>query len=102
NYITVYATPPFPTITQVGYTLTSSTANSYQWQFNSYDIPGATNQSYTISQTGYYSVIVSDSNGCVNSLTVYVIISGIEEVYTKDILIFPNPSTGKFIVQVTD
>src|SRR6185436_9489400 len=24
NYITVYATPPFPTITQVGYTLTSS------------------------------------------------------------------------------
>ena len=30
NYVTVYPTPPFPAITQVGYTLTSSPASTYQ------------------------------------------------------------------------
>src|SRR5206468_2307082 len=57
NFITVFSTPPFPTITQASYTLTSSPANSYQWQFNSVDIPGATNQSYDVLQTGYYTVV---------------------------------------------
>ena len=100
NYITVYPTPPFPSITQVDYTLTSSPASSYQWQFNSTDIPGATNQSYTILQTGYYTVIVSDANGCVNSTTVYVLISDIEEAMGDgSILIYPNPSSGSFMVE---
>jgi len=100
NYITVYATPPFPTITQVDYTLTSSPASSYQWQFNTADIPGATNQSYTILQTGYYTVVVSDSNGCINSFTVYVLISDIDDaIGDANISIYPNPSSGDFIVE---
>ena len=100
NYITVYATPPIPTITQVGYTLTSSPASSYQWQLNSIDIPGATNQSYTVMQTGLYTVIVSDSNGCVNSANQYVLISGIDELIASNISIYPNPSNGNFIVEL--
>ena len=100
NYVTVYPTPPFPTITQVGYTLTSSPANSYQWQFNSVDIPGATNQSYTILQTGYYTVIISDENGCVNSLTEYVLISGIDDADDdENIFVYPNPSSGNIMVE---
>jgi len=102
NYITVYPTPPFPTITQIGYTLTSSAATSYQWQFNSYNIPGATNQSYTISQTGYYTVIVSDSNGCANSSTTYVLISGFDEVEEAGIFIYPNPSPGNFTAELNE
>jgi len=100
NYITVYPTPPFPTITQVGYTLTSSPANSYQWQFNSADISGATNQSYTILQTGFYTVVAGDSNGCINSFTEYVLISGIDEMGSNaNISIYPNPSSGNFMVE---
>ena len=100
NYVTVYATPPFPTITQAGNTLMSSSSSSYQWQFNSNDIPGATNQSYTILQTGLYTVIVGDSNGCVNSATTYVLISGIDEVNSDvNLSIYPNPSSGNFIVE---
>ncbi|MEO5675223.1 MAG: PKD domain-containing protein, partial [Chitinophagales bacterium] len=76
GYITVYPTPLFPSISQFGYTLTSSVANSYQWQFNAVDIPGATNQSYTILQTGFYTVIIGDSNGCQNSVTEYILIDG--------------------------
>ncbi len=103
NYITVYSTPAFPTITQNGYTLTSSPAASYQWQLNSADIPGATNQSYTITQTGYYTVIVGDSNGCVNSATQYVLIEGIgESADDNAIAIYPNPSSGDFMVEWLD
>ncbi|HYV90129.1 MAG TPA: PKD domain-containing protein [Chitinophagales bacterium] len=99
NYITVYPTPPFPTITQAGYTLTSSAANSYQWQFNSVNIPGATNQSFIVLQTGLYTVIVSDSNGCVNSTNQYVLISGIADVSDAGISVYPNPSNGRFMVE---
>jgi len=100
NYITVYPTPPFPTITQVGYTLTSSPASSYQWQFNTVDIPGATSQSYTILQSGYYTVIVGDSNSCFNAASKYVLISGIQDVMgDAGISIYPNPSSGNFMVE---
>ena len=100
NYITVYSTPPFPTITQVGYILTSSPASSYQWQLNAVDISGATNQSYTIMQTGYYTVIVGDENGCVNSTTTYFLISGVDDVSSGNISISPNPSNGNFIIEM--
>ena len=100
NYITVYPTPPFPTITQVGYTLTSSPASSFQWQLNSVDIPGATNQSYTVLQSGYYTVIVGDSNGCKNSFTEYVLITGIQEAESDaNISIYPNPSSNSLMVE---
>ncbi len=102
NYITVYPTPPFPSITQLGYTLTSSSAASYQWQLNSVDIPGATNQSYAILQTGYYTVVVGDANGCNNSTTEYILISGIDEVRNGSVFISPNPSSGSFTVELFD
>lgn len=101
NYITVYSTPPFPTIIQAGYLLTSSPASSYQWQLNSLDIPGATNQTYTVMQTGYYTVVIADSNGCVNSGSKYVLITGIHDVTGEaGISIFPNPSPGIFFVEI--
>ena len=100
NYITVNPTPPIPTITQSGYTLTSSVASAYQWQFNSVDIPGATNQSYDVQQSGYYSVIITDQNGCVTSGTIYVLIVGVNDpLQNTNLLIYPNPSDGNFIIQ---
>ncbi|HYV90591.1 MAG TPA: T9SS type A sorting domain-containing protein [Chitinophagales bacterium] len=100
NYITVYPTPPFPTITQLGYTLTSSVAISYQWQLNSVNIPGATNQSYSVLQSGLYTVVVGDANGCVNSANKYVLITGVDEVSDdENIFIFPNPSNGHFMIE---
>ena len=101
NYITVTPTPPFPIITQGDYTLTSTPANSYQWQLNATDISGATNQSYTVFQTGYYTVVVGDSNGCKNSATTYVLISGVDDVSGDgNISIYPNPATDGLMVEL--
>ncbi|HYV90328.1 MAG TPA: SBBP repeat-containing protein [Chitinophagales bacterium] len=101
SYIIVNPTPPAPTITQVGYTLTSSAASGYQWQLNAVSIPGATNQSYTVLQSGLYTVIISDSLGCVNSADQDVVISGIDELSDSvQVLVSPNPSNGNFIVEL--
>ncbi|MEO5673750.1 MAG: T9SS type A sorting domain-containing protein [Chitinophagales bacterium] len=101
DYITVYSTPPFPTLTQVGLILTSSPATTYQWQLDAVDISGATSQSYTVLQSGTYTVIIGDSNGCVNSSSLEVLISGIDEV-NKDagISVYPNPSNGIFTLEL--
>lgn len=100
NYITVYLTPPFPTITQNGNVLTSSPAAGYQWQFNSIDITGATNQSYTVTQAGYYTVVITDSNGCKNSTTIVIDFTGFNDL-TDDsqVTIYPNPSAGIVMVE---
>jgi hypothetical protein len=101
NFITVYSTPPIPSIAQNGYTLTATSAYSYQWQLNSTDIPGATNQSYDVQQSGLYTVITGDPNGCVNSASTYVGITGIfDEADNKDIAVIPNPSDGNFLVML--
>src|SRR5207342_1238576 len=102
NYITVYPTPAIPTITQNGYTLTSSPAEFYQWQLDATDIPGATNQSYDVLQTGFYTVVVSDSNSCKNSTTLYVEITGIDEVNDGGVSVYPNPSSGSFTVELVN
>jgi hypothetical protein len=96
----VNATPPFPSITQSGYTLTSSVADFYQWQFNTADIPGATDQTYSVMQSGYYTVVVSDSTGCVNSFTVYVLISGINDATSNfSFSVFSNPVSTSFTLE---
>jgi Secretion system C-terminal sorting domain/PKD domain len=101
NYITVYTNPFAPVITQNGNVLTSSSASSYQWQLNSVDIPGETNQSYTITQSGLYTVIVGDENGCNAQSSVDASLVGISEVGENHFVnIFPNPSSGNFTVEL--
>ncbi len=101
--VTVTAIPPTPTITQNGNTLTSSSATGNQWYLNGLVISGATGQTYTATQSGNYSVIVSD-NGCysLSSADVPVVVTGIEEATLASFIdIYPNPNHGIFTVSST-
>ena len=40
---------------------------TYQWQNNGVNIPGATNQNYTATISGNYSVVLSNSFGCMDT-----------------------------------
>jgi hypothetical protein len=75
--LTVNALPQ-PTITQNGNVLSTQTFNSYQWQLGGNNISNATNQTHTATQSGNYTVQVTDANGCSNtSSAVNVTVSGI-------------------------
>jgi hypothetical protein len=84
---------PVPQITQNGNVLTSSTAASYQWNINGSPINGATDQSYTITASGNYSVTVEDINGCRStSAPLQVVFTGIQSIAAGfNIEASPNP-----------
>ncbi len=100
DYITVNATPATPVITLTGNVLSSSLADGYQWQLNTVDIPGATNQTYTVIQSGLYTVVISDLNSCNNSASTTVTLTGITSIADPIISVYPNPSNGVFILEL--
>jgi len=100
--VTVTAIPPTPTVTQNGNTLTSSAATGNQWYLNGIIIFGATGQSYTATQSGNYSVVVSN-NGCASlaSTDMPVVVTGISEQILQTLVdVYPNPNFGVFTISV--
>ena len=98
DYITVNARPAVPTVTTNGTFLTSSFATAYQWMFNSTPVINANNQTYFAAHTGYYSVVITDANGCTAvSDSVYIGITGINNTTNEsEWSVYPNPSKGIF------
>jgi hypothetical protein len=95
---------PQPTVTQTNDTLSTQLFVSYKWLRNGAPVVGASLQKLTLSQTGNYSVVVTDANGCSDTSSVLNITS----VDVKDILsnvgvkLYPNPNTGTFVIEFTD
>jgi hypothetical protein len=92
--IAVYAAPA---IIQSGFNLMSSASSGNHWYHNGVEIPGATEQTYTVTENGSYSV-VTDEWGCSSEK---VIIKTLDVAQLSDnfsISAFPNPSDGNFTV----
>lgn len=94
--ITVHPLPQ-PVVTHIGDTVRSNGGYmSYQWLRNAQPITGATDSEYVTTQTGFYSVSVTDSNGCsaestpvnVATVSVPVVANG------AGIKVYPNPSNA--------
>lgn len=88
---------PNPSFTQSGNTLTSTQSwSSYQWLLNGSNIPGATASTYTLTQSGTYSLQVTDANGCTGVSSGSTIV-GIDPALGgwEGMTLFPNPVTHK-------
>ncbi|HKR07468.1 MAG TPA: T9SS type A sorting domain-containing protein, partial [Bacteroidia bacterium] len=95
----VFPIATVPTITQNWNTLTSSPANGYQWYLNGNLIPGATGQSYTMTQTGTYTVVITDANGCTATSAPYIVtVIGMEELESSGISVYPNPASSMLFI----
>ncbi len=87
---------PEPVITANGSTLITGTFTSYQWQHNGTNITGATQQDYTFNiNSGAYTVLVTDSNGCSAVSAPFTAGVGIQPsaLDINSIKIYPNPVT---------
>lgn len=95
----------FPSITQTGLVLTSSSASHNIWFLNDTTISGATSQTYTAKQNGTYLLEVI-SNGCGSMASDSVVISSIgtgtgiiQNSIDGTFSIYPNPNNGIFTLQ---
>jgi hypothetical protein len=98
--MTINAAPSTPIINQNGLVLTSSASTGNQWYLNGTAIPGETNQTYTVTQTGNYTVIVTGS-GCpsLSSTAVNITTLGITQSANDSFFtVYPNPSEGNFTI----
>jgi hypothetical protein len=88
--ITVLPLPPV-SISVNGDTLNVYDAVTQQWYLNGSPINNATSNTYITNQSGSYTVMVTDSNGCVATSSA-VIISGIDDLSEEDVVsVYPNP-----------
>jgi hypothetical protein len=101
NYITVYPTPPPQGILQNGDTLFANQGSVlYQWFFGGQIINGATNYFYVATESGNYSVVATDENGCeveavINNVIAYLPLA----VGHLPVTVFPNPSVTELTIQ---
>ena len=102
--VTVSALPATPVIMQNGNQL-STTAGfaTYQWYLNGSPIAGATAATHNGTQSGDYTVVVTNAQGCSASSSVFSFIfvgitnAGISGI---DVNVYPNPNNGQFILQL--
>lgn len=96
---------PVPEITQNNNMLTSTSADIYQWYFMGQKILGAASQTYTPTQTGYYSVMTSNSSDCIHNysrLFYFDYSTSLPVVdLTNDVKVMPNPSDGRFFIKTS-
>jgi hypothetical protein len=99
NYIEVFTNPFAPSITQTGNTLTASAADSYQWFLNGIEIPGATDQSYTMMESGFYTVEITNENGCNAQSSIKAYLTGMADPGLDfSFSVFPNPAKEEVII----
>lgn len=92
--------PPAPVVSLNGPQVTTSLASGYQWYVNGSPIPGATQQSWTPTVNGNYSVAITDANGCSSqSLPVYYGTVGVGERDTSVLTVRPQPVEDLLVVQ---
>lgn len=92
---------PEPVITNNNNVLSTGTFNTYQWQKGGVDIPGANNNSYTVSEDGTYTVSVTNEYGC-TGVSDPITLSGVglsDIVSVYGLSLFPNPVSHELYLQ---
>ena len=98
--LTINTLPATPVVVQNGNVLSVVLPANHtaQWYLNGSSINGANGATYTISQSGNYTVKVTDANGCSTTSVIFNAIANSieneEPLYGFDYTIYPNPGSG--------
>jgi hypothetical protein len=97
--VTVNASPTKPVIMRMTSTTLKvvDTYQTYQWRRNGVNISGANQQTFTVTLSGVYDVVVTNGN-CSNVSDPYGfgVTIGEDELELNDLRVQPNPNTGQF------
>ncbi|HSI90934.1 MAG TPA: T9SS type A sorting domain-containing protein, partial [Adhaeribacter sp.] len=102
--LTVNPVPAVPTISAAGGVLASSSTSGNQWLLNGNPIPNATSQFYTPAQAGFYTVTVTNANGCTASSAPFSYTTiGMADDYANGIQleVYPNPAREQVYIKAT-
>jgi hypothetical protein len=87
-----------------GNVLTSSSITGNQWYYNNTLIPGAANQTYTVTNnTGSYWCVVT-LDGCASGISnkIWIEIVGTQELpVSSSFTIYPVPNNGQFTASIS-
>ncbi|MCS6990742.1 MAG: T9SS type A sorting domain-containing protein, partial [Chitinophagales bacterium] len=74
----------------------ASSGYTYQWYKNGVLMPGVTQRKITVTSTGSYTVVVTNSYGCSTESAPEVITTScrLEELRTASLSLYPNPTQG--------
>ena len=96
--ISVNPKPVTPVISINGNILHSNASYGNQW-YDGVLIPGATNQDYTFTAIGNYTVIVT-LDGCASEPSVSNVVTSIDPIdYSKKITAYPNPVINELYIK---
>jgi len=84
-------------LTADGNVLTASEGASYVWLNNGEVIPGATEQTYTVTENGAYSVVIGDGTGC-TAQSEFFVITGVADISSEVFTMSPNPANDQLNV----
>ncbi len=97
--VTTNPKPLTPVVTTDFNILHSNASIGNQWYNNNSPISAATNQDYTFTVVGNYTVVVT-VNGCASDPSTISVITGIDPLdYSKKITIYPNPVSGDLTIK---
>ena len=103
NHVSLAVHPQPPVSISVnGDTLSVYNSVTQQWFLNGNMLPGATGSTYIASLSGYYTVGVTDSNGCVTTSNRVELAVGINNIAEDKVQVYPNPSSGSWYLDVSD
>ncbi|MFC2101611.1 T9SS type A sorting domain-containing protein [Bacteroidota bacterium] len=104
--VTITQIPNAPEISQAGDVLISNVLTGNQWIRDGNPIPGATGSTYLALEDGeYWDLVIINTCESDPSNHIYVVVTGIDEISTESISLYPNPNDGTFTLrfnQATD
>lgn len=95
NHLSIGVHPvPSIAISVKGDTITCNSTGTYQWYYNNAPIDGATTDFIVATQSGSYSVVLTDANGCTATSNPVQFTSLNEITGTSLLKVYPNPSAN--------
>lgn len=99
NIVGVNPAPPIPNITQQDNLLISNAAQGNQWFRNGILIQGATGQTFVPTQSGIYTVEVSNANCTSTSAPFNFTFVSVNDISQNTIVSYPNPSNDLLYIE---